>query len=144
MKTSLVVMNLWWMAAAVQAQTTEQIAIAEQVYQGKFPCELKAFVTVKADALAPGYFDVQFKKQKYRMLPVVTSTGAIRLEDANAGAVWLQLSNKSMLMDQKHGRRLTDDCMSSDQTVVAKLLAINPMPSLLEKPLAVADKEIVK
>lgn len=140
MKTSLVVLSSLLLCLAAWAQTPEQMAIAEQVYLGKLPCELGVSVTVKADASAPGYFDVQFKKHKYRMLPVVTSTGAIRLEDAKAGAVWLQLSNKSMLMDQKLGRRLTDDCMSPDQAVVAKLLAINPMPNLLEKPLAAADK----
>jgi hypothetical protein len=54
------------------------------------------------------------------------------------------LSNKSMLMDQKQGRRLTDECMSSDQAVVAKMLTINPMPSLLDKPVVVAEKEILK
>jgi hypothetical protein len=144
MKASFVAMGLLLLPFALQAQTPEQIAIAEQVYQGKLPCELGAYVVVKADAKVPGYFEVQFKKQKYRMLPVVTTTGAIRLEDAKAGAVWLQLSNKSMLMDQKQGRRLTDECMSSDQAVVAKMLTINPMPSLLDKPVVVAEKEILK
>ena len=144
MKANFLVLSLLLLPFASQSQTAEQIAIAEQVYKGKLPCELGAFVVVTADAKAPGYFEVQFKKQKYRMLPVVTTTGAVRLEDAKAGAVWLQLSNKSMLMDQKQGRRLTDECMSSDQAVVAKMLTINPMPSLLDKPVLVAEKEILK
>jgi hypothetical protein len=32
---------------------------------------------------------------------VATSTGTVRLEDKQAGAVWLQIANKSMLMNQK-------------------------------------------
>ena len=136
--TVLVIPFVW--SCSLQAQTPAKIAIAEQVYQGKLPCELGLSVTVQADAKVPGVFDVQFKKQKYRMSVVETSTGVIRLEDTKAGAVWLQLSNKSMLMDQKLGRRLADDCMSSDQAVVAKMLAIKPLPSLLDSPVVVADK----
>jgi hypothetical protein len=71
------------------------------------------------------------------MAPVVTSTGAIRLEDAKAGGVWLQLSNKSMLMSQKLGSRLADECMSPAQVAVAERLKTNPAPSLLE-PLPVS------
>ena len=118
--------------AAEAALTPAELAIAERVYQGKLPCELGAFVTLTADAKAPGYFDVQIKKQKYRMFPVETSTGAIRLEDQKAGAVWLQLANKSMLMNQKLGQRLADECMSPDQAVMAALLIKNPAPSILE------------
>ena len=60
----------------------------------------------------PGYFNLKGKGYSYRMHPVVTSTGAIRLEDQHdGGAVWLQLANKSMLMDQKAGKRLADECI---------------------------------
>jgi hypothetical protein len=48
------------------------------------------------------------------------------------GAVWLQLSNKSMLMSQKLGRRLADECRSPLQQVVAEQLKLNPAPSLLD------------
>ena len=112
-----------------------ELAIAERVYQGRLPCELGAFVTLTADASAPGYFDLQINKLKYRMFPVISSTGAIRLEDPQAGAVWLQLANKSMLMNQKLGQRLADDCMSPDQAMVAEAMLKNPPPSLLEAPL---------
>ncbi len=118
--------------AAEAALTPAEMAIAERVYQGKLPCELGAFVTLTADAKTPGYFEVQIKKQKYRMFPVETSTGAIRLEDRRAGAVWLQLANKSMLMNQKLGQRLADECMSPDQATMAELLIKNPAPSVLD------------
>jgi hypothetical protein len=120
--------------------TPAELAIAERVHQGKLPCELGAFVTLTADAKSPGYFDMQIKNQKFRMIPVETSTGAIRLEDQRAGAVWLQLANKSMLMDQKLGKRLADACMSPEQVVMAELLIKNPLPSVLDQPTAVAIK----
>ena len=71
------------------------------------------------------------KNLKYRMFPVATSTGAIRLEDQKAGAVWLQLGNKSMLMNQKLGQRLADECMSPQQVAVAESLKLNPAQSVL-------------
>lgn len=121
--------------AAEAALTPAELAIGERIYQGKLPCELGAFVILTADAKAPGYFDLQIKSQRYRMFPVITSTGAIRLEDPQAGAVWLQLPNKSMLMSQKLGQRLADDCMGPDQAKVAQMLISNPAPSLFD-PLA--------
>jgi len=124
--------------AAEAALTPAELAIAERVQVGKLPCELGASVTLVQDAKAPGYFDMQGKNFKYRMFPVLTSTGAIRLEDQKAGAVWLQLANKSMLMNQKLGIRLADECMSPAQMIVAENLKINPLPSILDAPKPVA------
>ena len=118
--------------AAEAAISPAELAIAERVYVGSLPCELGASVTLTADNKAPGYFDMQVKNFKYRMFPVTTSTGAIRLEDQKAGAVWLQLANKSMLMNQKLGIRLADECMSPAQLVVAENLKTNPPVSILE------------
>ncbi len=120
--------------AAEAALTPAELAIAERVHVGQLPCELGASVTLTADAKAPGYFDVQGKNFKYRMFPVATTTGAIRLEDQKAGAVWLQLANKSMLMNQKQGIRLADECMSPAQVAVAESLKRNPAPSVLDAP----------
>jgi len=128
------------MPIALLAQSSTELAIAERVYQGKLPCELGASVILKADANAPGYFDVQLGRQKFRMFPVETTTGAIRLEDKQAGAVWLQLANKSMLMNQKLGKRLADACMSPDQIVIAANLIKNPPPSVLDAAVEVAIK----
>lgn len=114
------------------AVTSAQLLIAQRVEVGRVACELGAFVSISADAQMPGYFDVEIKKLKFRMSPVITSTGAIRLEDVHTGAVWLQLSNKSMLMSQKTGSRLADACMSSAQAAVAVAMEKNPPSSLLE------------
>jgi len=110
----------------------QELSIAERVHVGYIPCELGASIRMTADAHTPGYFDLQGKGYKYRMRPVATSTGAIRLEDEKAGAVWLQLANKSMLMDQKNGRRLADECAHPDQVAVANDMKINPPPPLID------------
>lgn len=112
---------------------SQDLAIAQQIHQGLMPCELGASVRVQADAAAPGYFHVQGKGFRYRMYPVRTSTGALRLEDKKAGAVWLQLANKSMLMDQKKGRRVADDCAHPEQVAYSQDMKTNPPPSLFDK-----------
>lgn len=112
---------------------SQDLVIAQQIHQGLMPCEMGASVRVEADAAAPGYFHVQGKGFRYRMYPVRTSTGALRLEDKKAGAVWLQLANKSMLMDQKKGRRMADDCAHPDQVAYSQDMKTNPPPSLFDK-----------
>ncbi len=112
----------------------EQMAISNKVLVGQINCELGAAVTMTNDALSPGRFFLEIGKQRFVMLPVLTSTGAVRLEDEANGAVWLQLGNKSMLMNQKEGKRLADDCMNPDQLLVAQALALSPQPSLLDAP----------
>jgi hypothetical protein len=123
--------------AADAALSPDELAIAQRVEVGRIPCELGAFVNVAAVAASPGYFDVWGKNFKFKMAPVVSSTGAIRLEDPAAGAVWLQLSNKSMLMNHKTGSRLADACMTPSQLAVSDAMVKNPPPNLLE-PLPVA------
>lgn len=122
--------------AAEDALTPAELAIAERVYQGNLPCDEGASVTLTPDAKSPGYFAVQAKNAKYRMFPVETTTGAIRLEDKKAGVVWLQLGNKSMLMNQKLGQRLADGCMSPAQSEVDSALQKNPGVSVLDAPVA--------
>ena len=118
--------------ASDQPLAQEELSIAERVHVGHLPCELGASVQMTADTNTPGYFHLQGKGFKYRMKPVSTSTGAIRLEDEKAGAVWLQLANKSMLMDQKNGRRLADECAHPDQVAFANDMKVNPPPALID------------
>ncbi len=122
------------MEAAEAAMTPAELAIAERVQVGTLPCELGASVTLAADPKMPGYFDLQGKGFKFRMFPVPTTTGAIRLEDQKAGAVWLQLANKSMLMNQKLGVRMADECASPAQMAVAEAIKLNPPVSVLDAP----------
>ncbi|WP_225975865.1 hypothetical protein, partial [Paracidovorax avenae] len=92
--------------AAEAALSPAELEIAQRVHTGHIPCELGASVNIEADPKSPGYFEVAGKNFHYRMTPVATSTGAVRLEDQKAGAVWIQISNKSMLMNQKLQDRL--------------------------------------
>jgi hypothetical protein len=112
--------------------SAEQMAVADKVVLGNIPCELATRVSVTANPHSAGRFILELAKEKHYMEPVLTSTGAVRLEDAKSGAVWLQLSNKSMLMNQKQGKRLADDCMNTDQLRVAQAMARTPQPGLLD------------
>ncbi len=120
------------MVASEQPIDSQRTAVAEQVHTGRMVCELGNAVHVSADAQNPGHFHVQMNKHTYHMSPVVSATGAIRLEDPHAGAMWLQLSNKSMLMNSKLGQRMADECQSPDQMAVADAMKLAPPVSLLE------------
>lgn len=114
--------------------TPEDIDIAKRVFVGTIPCELGASVSITASTRRPGFFLVQTKGARFSMHPVESRTGAIRLEDPKRGALWLQLGNKSMLMSQKLGQRLADECMSPEQITLADELKKNPRPGLLDSP----------
>ena len=118
--------------AAEAALSPDELAIAERVHVGRIPCELGAFVTVSPEPASPGHFHIEGKGFKYFMAPVATTTGTVRLEDKKGGAVWLQIANKSMLMNQKLGQRLADECMSPAQYQVAQAIKKNPPPSVLD------------
>ena len=108
------------------------LEVAKRVSTGKAQCELGADVTVTEDEKKPGFFNVTTKGLKYRMHPVESRTGAIRLEDPRAGAMWLQLGNKSMLMNQKAGLRIADECQTDAQIAFAAEMKKNPPKALFE------------
>lgn len=130
------VASLWTPAVpapqAMPEATSPEMAIAQQIHQGLLRCELGTSVRVEADATRPGLFNVQGQGFRYRMYPVPTSTGALRLEDKTAGAVWLQLANKSMLMDQTKGRRMADACTHPAQEAYEQATKNNPPPALFD------------
>lgn len=109
-----------------------EIAIAQRVYTGRISCELGADITVTADEKNPGFFNVVAGKQHYYMHPVESRTGAIRLEDARAEAMMLQLGNKSMVMNQKLGQRVADECQSAEQRRFAEQMNSSGAPGLLD------------
>ena len=119
--------------------TAEDMLMAKRVFVGTIPCELGNSVTITPSKRRDGFFVVQTKGARFSMHPVESRTGAIRLEDPRRGAMWLQLGNKSMLMSQKLGQRLADECMSPEQTTLAEDLKNNPRPGLLDAPAAAAS-----
>ena len=117
-----------------RALNADELALAERVHTGRIACELGQHVNVAKDSSNAGHFLVSGNGFNFHMSPVGTSTGVVRLEDVKAGAVWLQIANKSMLMNQKQGKRLADECMSPEQLQVAEAIKKTPPPSLLDSP----------
>ena len=109
----------------------ELLLVAEKVVLGAVPCELGAKVVVKQDSNA-GRFLLELGRQTFRMEPTLTTTGAIRLEDPATGVVWLQLGNKSMLLNQRIGKRLDDACVNLHQAEIATAMEQSKAPGLLD------------
>lgn len=101
--------------AAAESLSAAQMDAAQQVYLGTAECEMKQSVHLRAIDGRPGHFELQHRKARYTLTPEPTSTGAIRLEDRQAGIVWLQIPAKSMLLNAKVGRREVDNCQHAEQ-----------------------------
>jgi len=110
----------------------EHLDIADRVQTGVISCEAGQSVNIRAHAQSNGYFLLGLGRKTYVMQPVSTSSGAVRLEDMTSGAVWLQLANKSMLMDQRAGKRLADACVTPQQFEIARALIMYPTKSALD------------
>ena len=108
-----------------------QLAIAKTVFTGEIQCELGQKVSIKP-MKREGFFFVSRGINKFVMHPVDSRTGAVRLEDPVRGALWLQLGNKSMLMSQKEGKRLADDCQAPEQLKLAQEMKNRPAENLLD------------
>ncbi len=105
------------LAAADQTQ----LDAAERTYFGKYACELDQSIDVGMNPKTPGYVDVTFKNKTATMKPIVSSTGALRLEDVKGGMLLIQIANKSMMMDTKVGQRVVDGCVHEKQRAAAAL-----------------------
>ena len=139
LSTAFVMLALSGLAQAAEPVNPTQKAVAAEVHTGRMTCELGNLVTVTPDPHSSVRFIVQMKKNTYLMTRVETSTGAVRLEDAQAGAIWLQLPHKSMLMNSKLGQRMADECQNFHQIQTAHRLKFDPPPGLLDGP-AIAKK----
>jgi hypothetical protein len=104
----------------------EQAAAAALVHYGDYACEFNQTVNVAMNPKHDAYIDVAFGKLRYTMKPVMSSTGAIRLEDVKGQTMMLQIAHKSMLMDVKAGHRLVDDCVHEKQALAKKAYESQP------------------
>lgn len=95
--------------------SAEQLGTADRVLLGQSRCEFNQSVNVAAVPGQKGWFNVEYKGKSYLMAPEHTTTGAVRLEDKKAGMMWLQIANKSMLMNSKIGQRMVDNCVHPSQ-----------------------------
>ncbi|MGY4829759.1 hypothetical protein ACVNIS_14405 [Sphaerotilaceae bacterium SBD11-9] len=92
-----------------------QLDAAERAYFGKYECDFNQSIDVGMNPKYPGYVDVVFKGKTYTTKPILSSTGALRLEDVKGVGLLLQIANKSMLMDTRQGVRLVDACTHEKQ-----------------------------
>lgn len=94
-----------------------QLTAAKGALLGDYDCEFGEKAKLGENATA-GYLDVAVKGKTHTMKPVLSSTGALRLEDVTGRTLWLQIGDKSMLMDTKAGQRLVDKCVHPEQAKV--------------------------
>jgi len=102
-------------AQQVAALSSDQLHTADRVLLGQSRCEFDQSVNVAAVPNQKGWFNVEYKGKSYLMAPESTTTGAVRLEDKKNGMMWLQIANKSMLMNSKIGQRMVDNCVHPKQ-----------------------------
>ena len=95
--------------------TPEQIEAADQVFYGNYECEFNQRVDIVPHTAFIAYVAVKSGKKLLLMKPVLSSTGAIRLEDVSGERLMVQIGSKSMLLNVKSGQRELDDCVHPKQ-----------------------------
>jgi hypothetical protein len=93
----------------------EQIAAASMTHFGDYECEFDQKINVDLNKKFDGYVEVRHLKSSWTMKPVLSQTGALRLEDVRGRMLMLQIANKSMLMDTQLGQRVVDNCVHQKQ-----------------------------
>ena len=113
-------------ALGTDGLTRGQLDAAERVFVGTASCDANQQVTLVPVPGLRGHFMLTHKKTVVRLVTQETTSGAVRLEDAKSGLLWIQIPAKSMLMDTKLGRRVADVCITPEQA----LASIAPDPAL--------------
>lgn len=97
--------------APIASADDTQMAAARHVFTGASGCEFNQAIDLQPSAKHPGYVDLRHGARTYLMKPIVSPTGAVRLEDVRQETLLIQIGSKSMLMNQKTGQRLVDNCI---------------------------------
>ncbi len=100
---------------SVPDATPDQVKAAEMVYYGAYDCEFQQTVNIAQSAKHSAYVEVKHGKKDWLMKPVLSGTGAIRLEDVRGETLMVQIASKSMLLNVKTAQRIVDDCISPKQ-----------------------------
>jgi hypothetical protein len=106
---------------------SEQLAAAELTLLGDYACEFGKSLRVSRNPKFDGYVDLLFDKRLFTLKPVLSHTGALRLEDVRGRLLVVQIAVKSMVMDVKIGQRLVDDCVHETQSENRRQLAGAPV-----------------
>lgn len=118
-------------APSVPSQTETVGSSATDVWAGAYHCDHAEKVSLRPGATVD-QVELQWKAQRWQMRRIDSRSGAMRLEDASARMVWIQLPHKSMLLDQRQGRRLLDECQHDEQVQTAAQMKNNPPPALFD------------
>lgn len=118
-------------APSLSAQEPAAPQAAAEVWSGAYHCEHAEKVSLRPGA-STEQVELQWKTQRWQMRRVDSRSGAMRLEDASARMVWIQLGNKSMLLDQRQGKRLLDECQHDVQVETAARMRHTPPPALFD------------
>lgn len=106
--------------AVLPPASDEQRSAAALVFYGQLDCEFNRTLQVTPNPRNEAYVDVHFGKQSWVMRPVLSSTGARRLEDVQGRMLLLQIAFKSMLMDVRAGIRIADECIHENHRVAMR------------------------
>ena len=94
----------------------EQVKAAELVYYGQLRLRVPADGADHPEPQVLGAMSTSSHgKGDWLMKPVLSSTGAIRLEDVRGETLMVQIASKSMLLNVKTAHRIVDDCISPKQ-----------------------------
>jgi len=117
--------------APLPAASSEQIDAANMALLGDYDCEFDQKVSLAPYGKAAGYIEVKQKAQAWVMKPVLSSTGALRLEDVQGRMLLIQIANKSMVMDTKLGQRVVDGCTHEKQRafIATQTDLLSPAPA---------------
>ena len=105
---------------------SEQLTAAALTLFGDYACEFGKSLRVSLNPKVDGYVDLLFDRQLFTLKPVLSHTGALRLEDVRGRLLLVQIAVKSMVMDVKIGQRLVDDCVHETQSENRRQLAKAP------------------
>ena len=108
------------------------LAIAAHVHTGMLVCENRKTIMLWPDTALPGRFILKMNKTVFRLSPVASDSGAVRLEDEVTGVIWIQTREKSMLLDSHLSKRMADGCQSPAQKTEAQQLPASARVDLLE------------
>jgi hypothetical protein len=111
-------------APRLRPSSEGQRRAAALVYYGKYVCDRGQVMTISRSRQS-GYVDLRAGRRQATLAPVLSSTGAVRLEQVHRGALLVvQIPSKSMLLDQHAGKRLLDDCLHAAQKAEAAAAAM--------------------
>ncbi len=102
---------------------THRCAVGGSITIQNNPQEANSFLVFTQEMENAAKKNRKLGLRPFKVQAVPTTTGALRFEDKANGVALLQLANKSMLLNQKAGKRMADDCQSEAQKKFAEFLA---------------------